>query len=117
MKIAKLSNMDSHSLGSDNRPPLLKRGEYSAWRSRFLNFLESKDNATELLDSIENGPAIYYTDVEREGNKNSIVPAERVPKNVREYTEDEKVRSKANRLEKPISCKQFQMTYTCRLIA
>ncbi|GJZ39876.1 hypothetical protein Tco_0586439 [Tanacetum coccineum] len=43
--------------GSENRPPMLKKGSYVPWSSRFMRYIDGKKEYCKMLkDSIENGP-------------------------------------------------------------
>ncbi|GKD95068.1 reverse transcriptase domain-containing protein, partial [Tanacetum coccineum] len=43
--------------GTEGRPPILKKGSYVSWVSRFLRFLDNKREEGELMQySIDNGP-------------------------------------------------------------
>ncbi|GJT28624.1 hypothetical protein Tco_0908899 [Tanacetum coccineum] len=44
-------------VGSDTRPPMLERGSYVPWESRFMRYIDRKKDARKLLKrSIEVGP-------------------------------------------------------------
>ncbi|GJU57096.1 integrase, catalytic region, zinc finger, CCHC-type containing protein [Tanacetum coccineum] len=46
--------------GSENRPPMLERGSYIPWASRFKQFLNSKrENQKWLLKALEDGPYVF----------------------------------------------------------
>ncbi|GKF22997.1 hypothetical protein Tco_0075319 [Tanacetum coccineum] len=45
--------------GSKDRPPMLGPGRYSQWRSRFLRYIDTKNNVFLLLTGI--GDEIYST--------------------------------------------------------
>ncbi|GJS44700.1 hypothetical protein Tco_0594821, partial [Tanacetum coccineum] len=46
--------------GSENRPPMLERGSYIPWASRFKRFLNHKrENRKWLLKTLEDGPYVF----------------------------------------------------------
>ncbi|GJX88313.1 hypothetical protein Tco_0340327 [Tanacetum coccineum] len=46
--------------GSENRPPMLERGSYIPWASRFKRFLNRKrENRKWLLKALEDGPYVF----------------------------------------------------------
>ncbi|GJV24898.1 hypothetical protein Tco_1377593 [Tanacetum coccineum] len=44
--------------GSKDRPPMLGPGRYSQWRSRFLRYIDTKNNGAGLKKCILNGPYV-----------------------------------------------------------
>ncbi|GJU85974.1 hypothetical protein Tco_1293520 [Tanacetum coccineum] len=44
--------------GSKDRPPMLGPGRYSQWRSRFLRYIDTKNNGEGLKKCILNGPYV-----------------------------------------------------------
>ncbi|GJS93344.1 hypothetical protein Tco_0800312 [Tanacetum coccineum] len=48
--------------GSENHPPMLEKGSYVPWSSRFMTYIDGKKEYGKLLkDSIENGDFDYET--------------------------------------------------------
>ncbi|GJW66627.1 hypothetical protein Tco_0121051 [Tanacetum coccineum] len=47
--------------GSKDRPPMLGPGRYSQWRSRFLQYIDTKPNGEGLRKSILSGPYVPST--------------------------------------------------------
>ncbi|GKD00709.1 hypothetical protein Tco_1170983, partial [Tanacetum coccineum] len=46
--------------GSETRPPMLERGSYIPWASRFKRFLNRKrENQKWLLKALEDGPYVF----------------------------------------------------------
>ena len=50
-------------IGSDSKPPILFRGDYSQWKARFLNFIDRQELGEEILQSRKEGPAEYYVTI------------------------------------------------------
>ncbi|GJZ23509.1 hypothetical protein Tco_0560968 [Tanacetum coccineum] len=42
--------------GSRDRPPMLAPGRYAQWRSRFMRYIDTKDNSEALKKCLEEGP-------------------------------------------------------------
>ncbi|CAH9116790.1 unnamed protein product [Cuscuta epithymum] len=87
------SNMDAYSMGADFRPPILRRGEYTVWRKRFINFLESKDEGIKMLSSITGGPARFWKTIP---DSPENIPASQELKIPSEYTEQERLGARAD---------------------
>ncbi|GJY71540.1 hypothetical protein Tco_0475243 [Tanacetum coccineum] len=54
--------------GADNRPPMLDKTMYDSWESRMELFIEGEENRRIMLNSIKNGPLIWPTKVDEQGN-------------------------------------------------
>ncbi|GJZ46653.1 hypothetical protein Tco_0594249 [Tanacetum coccineum] len=54
--------------GADNRPPMLVKTMYGSWESRMELFIEGKENGRIMLNSIKNGPLVWPTKVDEQGN-------------------------------------------------
>ncbi|GJX92670.1 hypothetical protein Tco_0947299 [Tanacetum coccineum] len=54
--------------GADNRPPMLDKTMYDSWESRMKLFIEGKENGIMMLNSVKNGPLIWPTEVDEQGN-------------------------------------------------
>ncbi|CAH9126869.1 unnamed protein product [Cuscuta epithymum] len=94
------SQMEALALGNENRPPILRRGEYQMWKTRFLNFLKGKDNSSAMLESLTDGPAQIWMDVTSDGVNNPPATVERRLKAKSEYTEADRLRVKADLMAK-----------------
>nr|GEV45579.1 actin-binding, cofilin/tropomyosin type [Tanacetum cinerariifolium] len=47
--------------GSRDRPPMLAPGRYAQWRSRFMRYIDTKDNCEALKKCLEEGPYVPST--------------------------------------------------------
>ncbi|GKE28973.1 hypothetical protein Tco_1444357 [Tanacetum coccineum] len=57
MSTSKTYQQSLADAGSENRPPMLERGSYIAWASRFIRYLKRKrDNRKWLLKALDEGP-------------------------------------------------------------
>ncbi|GJT56832.1 hypothetical protein Tco_0991886 [Tanacetum coccineum] len=57
IKIAGFHNQLIDDAGSQNRPPMLEKGSYVPWSSRFMRYIDGKKDYGKMLkDLIENGP-------------------------------------------------------------
>ncbi|CAH9125781.1 unnamed protein product, partial [Cuscuta epithymum] len=92
--------MDALSMGNDSRPPILRRDEYVMWKNRFLNFLESKDNSSAMLESLTEGPAQLWMVLGGDDENEPPVDQVKVPKPVELYTEEDRLRVKADLMAK-----------------
>ncbi|GKB67892.1 hypothetical protein Tco_0929304 [Tanacetum coccineum] len=55
-------------VGEENRPPMLEKGIYVPWSSRFVRYIDGKKEYGKMLkDSIENGP-YQMKEIEDQGN-------------------------------------------------
>ncbi|GJT58330.1 hypothetical protein Tco_0993384 [Tanacetum coccineum] len=60
MSTSKTYQQSLADAGSENRPPMLERGRYIPWASRFKRFLNSKrENRKWLLKALEDGPYVF----------------------------------------------------------
>ncbi|GJR65955.1 hypothetical protein Tco_1149559 [Tanacetum coccineum] len=51
------SNQENLALGANERPPMLEKGNYIPWQSRFRRFLVNKlEDGERMWNSIQNGP-------------------------------------------------------------
>ncbi|GKE85904.1 hypothetical protein Tco_1559646, partial [Tanacetum coccineum] len=53
--------------GTDNRPPMLEKYLYDSWKSRMEFYMENRENRRMILDSVQNGPLIWPTVVQKDG--------------------------------------------------
>ena len=89
---------DALAIGSDTRPPVLFRGDYSQWRDRFMDFIERHDLGEDMIKSIDEGPLELFIDIPANPNANPPMPARRDPKPTSQYTPEERDRAKADRV-------------------
>ncbi|GJY69000.1 hypothetical protein Tco_0471982, partial [Tanacetum coccineum] len=60
MSTSKTYQQSLAEAGSETRPPMLKRGSYIPWASRFKRFLNRKrENQKWLLKALEDGPYVF----------------------------------------------------------
>ncbi|GJT67564.1 hypothetical protein Tco_1019044 [Tanacetum coccineum] len=52
--------------GADNRPPMLDKDLYDSWKSRMELYMQNREHARMILESVENGPLIWPTVEENE---------------------------------------------------
>ncbi|GKF58263.1 hypothetical protein Tco_0171800 [Tanacetum coccineum] len=53
--------------GAENRHPMLDKSMYNSWQSRMLLYIKGKKNGILILESIENGPLVYVTNIILQG--------------------------------------------------
>ncbi|GJY12866.1 hypothetical protein Tco_0382175 [Tanacetum coccineum] len=53
------SQQDALAVGSDARPPILYRGNYGQWSSRFTNHIMRYKERRLLLKSLKEGPYVF----------------------------------------------------------
>ncbi|KAJ9542492.1 hypothetical protein OSB04_028998 [Centaurea solstitialis] len=58
-----MNTRDALAIGSDTRPPVLFRGDFSQWKSRFLDFVAKQPLHKQIMESLKNGPVKYYTEI------------------------------------------------------
>ena len=51
------------AIGSESKPHVLFRGDYSQWKDRFLDFTKRQELGADILKSIQEGPAEYFIDI------------------------------------------------------
>ncbi|GJR90365.1 hypothetical protein Tco_0214376, partial [Tanacetum coccineum] len=62
MSTSKTYQQSLAEAGSETRPPMLERGSYIPWASRFKRFLNRKsENRKWLLKALEDGPYVFKT--------------------------------------------------------
>ncbi|GKE26387.1 hypothetical protein Tco_1441771 [Tanacetum coccineum] len=54
--------------GVENRLPMLDKTMYDSWESRMELFIEGKENGRMVINSVKNGPFIWPTEVDEQGN-------------------------------------------------
>ncbi|GJV74551.1 hypothetical protein Tco_1506135 [Tanacetum coccineum] len=69
------ANQKTHAeLGASDRPPMLDKGSYVPWASRFMRFLENKQEEGDLMrNSIDNGP-YKRKDIPNPNNAQETIP-------------------------------------------
>ena len=92
-----MANRERLSIGTDTVPPLLFRDEYPQWKDRFLDFIDRQPLGELMLKSIEEGPAIFYTEEEETARGSPPIVQERRIKTLSKYTAAEKERAKADK--------------------
>nr|GEU31910.1 hypothetical protein [Tanacetum cinerariifolium] len=50
--------------GADNRPPMLEKDMYDSWKSRMELYMLNRQHGRMILESVENGPLLWPTDLE-----------------------------------------------------
>ncbi|GKD89903.1 hypothetical protein Tco_1365410 [Tanacetum coccineum] len=76
--------------GSENRPPMLKKGMYDSWKTRIILYIRGKENYKMLKDSIDNGP--FQLKPEITVKDTDGVTDIRHPQKVEDLTPQEKLR-------------------------
>ncbi|KAI3681606.1 hypothetical protein L6452_36406 [Arctium lappa] len=84
-----MNSRDALAISSDQKPPVLYRGEYPQWHDRFMNFIESKPNYEAIYKCLTEGPQDWPMKV-ISGNTEEGRPARNVPKSVGDFTNQEK---------------------------
>ncbi|GKA36037.1 hypothetical protein Tco_0722528 [Tanacetum coccineum] len=54
--------------GADNRPPMLDKPQYESWKSRMKLYIQGKDHGRIILNLVENGPLVWPTVEQEDGN-------------------------------------------------
>ncbi|GJU45642.1 retrovirus-related pol polyprotein from transposon TNT 1-94 [Tanacetum coccineum] len=54
--------------GSENCPPMLKKGMYDSWKTRIILYIKGKENGEMLIDSIEDGPVQLKLEITAKDN-------------------------------------------------
>ncbi|KAJ9553830.1 hypothetical protein OSB04_017875 [Centaurea solstitialis] len=95
--------MNTHealAIGSDNRPPILFRGDFSQWKSRFLDFIEKQPLGKDILESLKHGPVKFYMTIPDVPDGNPPVVGGMVEKDATNLTPEEANRLKGDQLSK-----------------
>ncbi|GKE35846.1 hypothetical protein Tco_1455168 [Tanacetum coccineum] len=53
--------------GADNHPPMLEKSLYDSWKSRMELYMENRENARMILDSVLHGLLVWPTVVQEDG--------------------------------------------------
>ncbi|KAJ9538141.1 hypothetical protein OSB04_030874 [Centaurea solstitialis] len=97
-----MNTRDSLAIGSDTRPPVLFRGDFSQWKSRFLDFVAKQPLHKQIMESLKNGPVKYYTEIPAVPDGNPPIVGGIVQKDETNFTPEE-----ANRVRGDILAKSY----------
>ncbi|KAJ9562450.1 hypothetical protein OSB04_007610 [Centaurea solstitialis] len=95
-----MNTRDALAIGSDTRPPVLFRGDFSQWKSRFLDFVAKQPLHKQIMESLRNGPVKYYTEIPAVPDGNPPIVGGRVEKNDTNFTPEEVNRVRGDILAK-----------------
>ncbi|KAJ9551856.1 hypothetical protein OSB04_015901 [Centaurea solstitialis] len=95
-----MNTRDALAIGSDTRPPVLFRGDFSQWKSRFLDFVEKQPLGKDILESPKNGPVKFYMTIPDVPDGNPPVVGGVVEKDGTNLTPEEANRLKGDQLSK-----------------
>ncbi|KAJ9546449.1 hypothetical protein OSB04_018992 [Centaurea solstitialis] len=95
-----MNTRDALAIGSDTRPPVLFRGDFSQWKSRFLDFVEKQPLGKDILESLKNGPVKFYMTILDVPDGNPPVVGGVVEKDATKLTPEEANRLKGDQLSK-----------------
>ncbi|KAJ9566851.1 hypothetical protein OSB04_002817 [Centaurea solstitialis] len=99
-----MNTRDALAIGSDTRPPVLFRGDFSQWKSRFLDFVAKQPLHKQIMESLKNGPVKYYTEIPAIPDGNPPIVGGRVEKDDTNFTPEEANRSLPNEIYANIDC-------------
>ncbi|KAI3770840.1 hypothetical protein L6452_01986 [Arctium lappa] len=94
-----MNSRESLATCSDQKPPVLFRGEYPQWHDRFMNFIEAKSNYEDIYKCLTEGPQDWPMKVVP-GNPAEGRPERQIRKSVGDFTKDEKEMYDAEKLAK-----------------
>ncbi|KAJ9566813.1 hypothetical protein OSB04_002779 [Centaurea solstitialis] len=97
-----MNTRDALAIGSDTRPPVLFRGDFSQWKSRFLDFVAKQPLHKQIMESLNNGPVKYYTEIPAVPDGNPPIVGGIVEKDETNFTPEE-----ANRVRGDILAKSY----------
>ncbi|KAJ9562289.1 hypothetical protein OSB04_007449 [Centaurea solstitialis] len=97
-----MNTRDALVIGSDTRPPVLFRGDFSQWKSRFLDFVAKQPIHKQIMESLKNGPVKYYTEIPAVPDGNPPIVGGIVEKDETNFTPEE-----ANRVRGDILAKSY----------
>ncbi|KAJ9551399.1 hypothetical protein OSB04_015444 [Centaurea solstitialis] len=97
-----MNTRDALAIGSDTRPPVLFRGDFSQWKSRFLDFVAKQPLHKQIMESLKNGPVKYYTEIPAVPDGNPPIVRGIVEKDETNFTPEE-----ANRVRGDILAKSY----------
>ncbi|KAJ9562108.1 hypothetical protein OSB04_007268 [Centaurea solstitialis] len=95
-----MNTRDALAIGSDTRPPVLFRGDFPQWKSRFLDFVEKQPLGKDILESLKNGPVKFYMTIPDVPDGNPPVVGGVVEKDATNLTPEEANRLKGDQLSK-----------------
>ncbi|KAI3673711.1 hypothetical protein L6452_39839 [Arctium lappa] len=84
-----MNSRDALAIGSDQKPPVLFRGEYPQWHDRFMNFIEAKSNYEDIYKCLTEGPQDWPMKVVP-GNPAEGRPERQIRKSVDSFKESSK---------------------------
>ncbi|GJR41461.1 retrovirus-related pol polyprotein from transposon TNT 1-94 [Tanacetum coccineum] len=89
---------DIQCAGSDTRPPMLDRTDFSSWQQRIRLYCRDKDNGVNILKFIDEGPFLTWNiqDTVAEGNEGALHLGPERPRVYSNLTQDEKDRYNAD---------------------
>ncbi|KAI3696664.1 hypothetical protein L6452_29124 [Arctium lappa] len=94
-----MNSRDALAIGSDQKPPVLFRGEYPQWHDRFMNFIEAKSNYEDIYKCLTEGPQDWPMKVVP-ANPAEGWPERQIRKTVGDFTNREKELYTAEKLAK-----------------
>ncbi|KAJ9555753.1 hypothetical protein OSB04_010367 [Centaurea solstitialis] len=97
-----MNTRDALAIGSNTRPPVLFRGDFSQWKSRFLDFVAKQPLHKQIMESLKNGPVKYYTEIPAVPDGNPPIVGGIVEKDETNFTPEE-----ANRVRGDILAKSY----------
>ncbi|KAJ9565352.1 hypothetical protein OSB04_001318 [Centaurea solstitialis] len=97
-----MNTRDALAIGSDTRPPVLFRGDFSQWKSRFLDFVGKQPLHKQIMEFLKNGPVKYYTEIPAVPDGNPPIVGGLVEKDETNFTPEE-----ANRVRGDILAKSY----------
>ncbi|GJT84641.1 hypothetical protein Tco_1066358 [Tanacetum coccineum] len=101
--------------GSENCPPMLKKGMYDSWKTRIILYIQGNENGEMLIDSIKNGPVkllLCYNLLLKITIKDTDgVTGIRRPQKVTDLSQEEKLRYDENTYNPPLSYNSQQIQY------
>ncbi|KAI3707415.1 hypothetical protein L6452_25914 [Arctium lappa] len=93
-----MSSTKALPIGTDSQPPILFRGDFDQWKSRFIDFIERHEMMDLIRKSLREGimtiPKKSYTHVKKNGEK---VPAQ-LQLRLNAYSDEQKKRHEADQL-------------------
>ena len=95
-----MNTREALPIGSDTRPPIIYRGDFSQWKSRFLDFVAKHPIGPQILESLQNGPIKYQYLVPAVPDGNPPVVGGYKDKDAKSYTTEEADRVKSDVLSK-----------------
>ena len=88
------------AIGSDTRPPIFYRGDFSQWKSQFLDFIAKNHIGPQILESLQNGPITIYTTIPAVPDDNPLTEGGIFDKDPKNYTPEEADRVRGDVLSK-----------------